>query len=230
MTANVPVSILLVDDQPSRLLTYEAILGSLGHRMVTAGSGLEALKQLMDGEFAVILLDVSMPEMDGFETARLVHQHPRFESTPIIFVTGVHMSDLDQLKGYELGAVDYVYIPVVPQILRSKVQVLVELHAQRLELKRLYESLSVANTALDSANRALKQEAESELAVLNASLEDAVKELGASNVALTQEVEERRRAERALLEADKRKDDFLAILAHELRNPLAPIRTAVAIL
>jgi signal transduction histidine kinase len=230
VTAGDPVSVLLVDDQPSRLLTYEAILSPLGLRLVTAGSGVEALKLLMDGEFAVILLDVSMPGMDGFETARLVHQHPRFERTPIIFVTGVHMSELDQLKGYELGAVDYVYVPVVPQILRSKVQVLVELHGQRLELKRLNESLARANASLDEANRTLKRETESELAVLNANLEEADRSLGASNAALTQEVEERRRAEQALLEADRRKDDFLAILAHELRNPLAPIRTAVAIL
>jgi signal transduction histidine kinase len=229
-TADEPVNVLLVDDQPARLLTYEAILAPLGHRLVTAGSGVEALKLLMDREFAVILLDVSMPDMDGFETARLVHQHPRFESTPIIFVTGVHMSELDELKGYELGAVDYVYVPVVPQILRSKVHVLVELHCQRLELRRLNESLSRANAALDEANRTLKRETDSELAVLNASLGEAVRELGASNDALTQEVEERRRAEQALLEADRRKDDFLAILAHELRNPLAPIRTAVAIL
>ena len=230
VTADEPVNILLVDDQPARLLTYEAILAPLGHRLVSAGSGIEALKLLMDSEFAVILLDVSMPDMDGFETARLVHQHPRFENTPIIFVTGVHMSELDELKGYELGAVDYVYVPVVPQILRSKVQVLVELHCQRLELRRLNASLSAANAALDEANRTLKRETESELAVLNASLGEAVRELGASNAALTQEVEERRRAEQALLEADRRKDDFLAILAHELRNPLAPIRTAVAIL
>jgi signal transduction histidine kinase len=196
------VEILLVDDQPSRLLTYEAILGPLGHRMVTAGSGIEALQRLMEREFAVILLDVSMPEMDGFETARLIHQHPRFERTPIIFVTGVHVSELDRLKGYELGAVDYVYVPVVPQILRSKVQVLVELHCQRLELQSLNESLAQANRELDEAHRKLKLESESELALLN----------------------------RALIEADQRKDNFLAILGHELRNPLAPIRAAVEIL
>ena len=92
-------------------MTYEAILGPLGHRLVTATSGVEALKKLMDGEFAVILLDVSMPGMDGFETARLIHEHPRFEGTPIIFVTGVHVSELDRLKGYEVGAVDYVPCP-----------------------------------------------------------------------------------------------------------------------
>lgn len=216
MVSKEPVDILLVDDQQSRLLTYEAILRPLGHRLVCASSGLAALQQLMDGEFAVILLDVSMPGMDGFETARIIHEHPRFESTPIIFVTGVHVSELDRLKGYELGAVDYVYVPVVPEILRSKVSVLVELHAQRVELKRLNDSLSEANAALDEANRTLKREAESEQALLNASLADANRDLAAGNA--------------ALLDADRRKDDFLAILAHELRNPLTPIRAAVAIL
>ena len=209
MVAKESVDILLVDDQQARLMTYEAILGPLGHRLVTASSGVEALKRLMDGEFAVILLDVSMPGMDGFETARLIHEHPRFEVTPIIFVTGVHVSELDRLKGYKLGAVDYVHVPVVPEILRSKVAVLVELHCQRLELKRLNESLSQTNTELDAANRELQREKARELAKLNRSLEEANREL---------------------LDADRRKDDFLAILAHELRNPLAPIRSAIAIL
>ena len=209
MVAKESVDILLVDDQQARLMTYEAILGPLGHRLVTASSGVEALKRLMDGEFAVILLDVSMPGMDGFETARLIHEHPRFEVTPIIFVTVVHVSELDRLKGYKLGAVDYVHVPVVPEILRSKVAVLVELHCQRLELKRLNESLSQTNTELDAANRELQREKARELAKLNRSLEDANREL---------------------LDADRRKDDFLAILAHELRNPLAPIRSAIAIL
>ncbi|MGH8241979.1 MAG: response regulator [Steroidobacteraceae bacterium] len=203
------VDILLVDDQPSRLLTYEAILSPLGHRLVTASSGEEALKRLMDGEFAVILLDVSMPGMDGFETARLIHEHPRFEGTPIIFVTGVHVSEVDRLKGYRLGAVDYVYVPVVPEILRSKVSVLVELRRQRIELKRLNASLSRANAELDAANRELQREKARELAELNRSLAEANREL---------------------IEANRRKDDFLAILAHELRNPLAPIRAAIAIL
>src|SRR5262252_7941304 len=122
-------NILLVDDQESRLLSYQAILADLGQNLVTARSGVEALDRLMKDEYAVILLDVSMPGMDGFETATLIHQHPRFENTPIIFVTAFHMTDLDRMKGYYVGAVDYVYVPVVPTILRSKVAVLVELHA-----------------------------------------------------------------------------------------------------
>jgi signal transduction histidine kinase len=224
------VDILLVDDQQSRLLTYEAILGPLGHRLVLASSGLDALARLMEREFAVILLDVSMPDMDGFETARLIHGHPRFEHTPIIFVTGVHVSELDRLKGYKLGAVDYVYVPVVPEILRSKVNVLVELHCQRLELQRLNDSLIRANANLDAANRELQSEKARELARLNRSLEEANRELAAGNESLTREIAERRRAEQELLEADRRKDDFLAILGHELRNPLAPIRTAIGVL
>jgi len=125
------VNVLLVDDQPARLLTYETILSELGQNLVRAGSGLEALDKLMRDEFAVVLLDVSMPDMDGFEAATLIHQHPRFEKTPIIFVTGVHISELDRLKGYKVGAVDYVSIPVVPEILRSKVTVLIELYTRR---------------------------------------------------------------------------------------------------
>jgi len=230
MSEKEAVDILLVDDQPARLLTYEAILGPLGHRLVTAGSGVEALARLMEHEFAVILLDVSMPEMDGFETAELIHTHPRFESTPIIFVTGVHVSELDRLKGYELGAVDYVYVPVVPAILRSKVAVLVELHRQRLELKHLNASLTEANSRLDTANRRLRREKASELGELNDQLQKTNRELVESNATLTVEINERRRAEQALLEADQRKDDFLAILGHELRNPLAPISNAIEIL
>ena len=136
-----PVNILLVDDQPGRLLTYRAILEPLGETLVEATSGMEALRRLMDNEFAVILLDVNMPGMDGFETASLVHQHPRYEKTPIIFVTAVNVSDMDRLHGYKLGAVDYVFVPVVPQILRSKVAVLCELYRQRRELQRLNRTL-----------------------------------------------------------------------------------------
>ena len=92
------VNILLVDDQPARLLTYESVLSELGQNLVSVRSGVEALEKLMRQEFAVVLLDVSMPDMDGFEAARLIHEHPRFEKTPIIFVTGVHITDLDRMR------------------------------------------------------------------------------------------------------------------------------------
>ncbi|HUI61705.1 MAG TPA: response regulator [Steroidobacteraceae bacterium] len=221
------VNILLVDDQPARLLTYQSILNDLDQNLVLAHSGLEALEKLMRDEFAVVLLDVSMPEMDGFEAARLIHDHPRFERTPIIFVTGVHMSELDRLQGYKVGAVDYVAIPIVPEILRSKVAVLVELYCKRRELSELNRHLADANERLAEANTALQAEKTRELEVLNATLQRANDELARANAALQTEVAERARAESALKEADRHKDEFLAMLAHELRNPLAPIRNAV---
>lgn len=217
------VNILLVDDQPARLLSYQTILEELDQNLVTARSGIEALERLMKDDFALVLLDVSMPGMDGFETAAMIHDHPRFERTPIIFVTGVHDTEFDRLRGYKVGAVDYVSIPIVPEILRSKVAVLVELHLQRIELQELNEHLAQANTALQA-------EKTRELETLNRDLQAANAELAQANTALQGEIAERRRVEIALKDADRRKDEFLAILAHELRNPLAPIRNAVEIM
>lgn len=217
------VNILLVDDQPARLLSYETILSGLGQNLVRAHSGLEALEKLMNDDYAVVLLDVSMPGMDGFETASLIHEHPRYEKTPIIFVTGVHVTELDRLKGYKLGAVDYVYIPVVPEILRSKVEVLVELHCKRRELQTL-------NRTLEEANTLLQAEKTRELEELNRTLKQTNANLELSNRALQAEVAERARIENALKEADRHKDEFLAMLAHELRNPLAPIFNAIQIM
>ena len=230
MGVNNKVNVLLVDDQPARLLTYESILSELGQNLVSARSGLEALEKLMKEEFAVVLLDVSMPDMDGFEAATLIHQHPRFEKTPIIFVTGVHVSELDRLKGYKVGAVDYVSIPVVPEILRSKVAVLVELHLKRRELQELNRNLAKANERLAEANTTLQAEKTRELENLNRVLQRANQELEAANRSLQSEVTERTRVELALKEADRHKDEFLAMLAHELRNPLAPIHNAVALM
>ena len=230
MSQDSKVNILLVDDQPARLLSYETILADLGQNLVQARSGLKALERLMKDDFAVVLLDVSMPGMDGFETASLIHEHPRFEKTPIIFVTGVHVTELDRLKGYKLGAVDYVYIPVVPEILRSKVSVLVELHLQRRELQTLNRSLEEANRRLKLANSNLQAQKTRELEMLNRTLRRSNTELEQMNHVLQSEVVERARAERALKEADRHKDEFLAVLAHELRNPLAPIRNAVEIM
>jgi signal transduction histidine kinase len=230
MDSDAKVSILLVDDQPSRLLTYESILSGLGQNLVSARSGLEALDKLMRQEFAVVLLDVSMPDMDGFEAARLIHEHPRFEKTPIIFVTGVHVSELDRLTGYKVGAVDYVSIPVVPEILRSKVAVLVELYLKRRELRELNRTLALANARLAEANTTLQAEKTRELQMLNRDLQRANTELEQANRTLQNEVAERSRVERALKEADRHKDEFLAMLAHELRNPLAPILNAVQLM
>ena len=193
MDASAPekVSILLVDDQPAKLLTYEAILKELGEKLIKARTAREALEHLLKEEIAVILMDVSMPDVDGFELARLIRQHPRCQRTAIIFVSAVHLSELDRLRGYETGAVDYVPVPVVPEVLRAKVSVFVDLYRKTRQLERL-----------------------------NADLEGRV-------TRRTQELE----ASSALLrDSDRRKDEFLAVLAHELRNPLAPIRNALALL
>jgi signal transduction histidine kinase len=224
------VNILLVDDQPARLLTYQSILSGLEQNLVLAHSGTEALDKLLRDEFAVVLLDVSMPEMDGFEAAELIHAHPRFEKTPIIFVTGIHLSELDRLRGYKAGAVDYVSIPVVPEILRSKVMVLVELYCKRRELRELNRILARANKQLSEANLTLQAEKNRELESLNATLQRANAELERTNRSLQKEVAERARAEQALQEADRNKDEFLAMLAHELRNPLAPILNALQLM
>src|SRR5438067_936136 len=115
------VNILLVDDQPGKLLSFQTILAELGEEVVSARSGREALQSLLKQEFALILLDVVMPEMDGFETAAMIRERPRLKDTPIIFITAYSASDLDRLKGYQLGAVDFVFAPIVPEILRAKV-------------------------------------------------------------------------------------------------------------
>jgi signal transduction histidine kinase len=224
------VNILLVDDQPARLMSYESVLEPLGHNLVCATSGPEALERVMGMDFALILLDVSMPGMDGFETAAMIHDHPRYERTPIIFVTGVHDTEFDRLRGYKLGAVDYVAVPVVPEILRSKVAVLIELHCKRRDLQVLNESLEEANRALAEANFSLEQEKARELEALNLSLQASNRELEHANAALHGQIAERNRVELALKEADRRKDEFLAILAHELRNPLAALSASARLL
>jgi response regulator RpfG family c-di-GMP phosphodiesterase len=141
MTANDRVNILMVDDQPAKLLSYEAILGDLGENLIKASSGREALEVLLKTDIAVVLMDVSMPEMDGFEMAEIIRQHPRFQKTAIIFISGVHLTDLDRLKGYERGAVDYISVPVVPAVLRAKVSVFAELHRKTRQLETLNREL-----------------------------------------------------------------------------------------
>jgi signal transduction histidine kinase len=136
-----PVDILLVDDQPAKLLSYEAILGELGENLIKAGSASEALEQLLKRQVAVILIDVIMPELDGFELASMIRDHPRFQTTAIIFISAIQVTDLDVLRGYALGAVDYVPVPVVPELLRAKVKVFVELYRKTRQLRMLNEQL-----------------------------------------------------------------------------------------
>ena len=144
MTTSVPkekVNILLVDDQPGKLLTYEAMLDELGENLIKASSGREALEHLLKTDIPIVLMDVSMPDLDGFELAEIIRQHPRYKKTAIIFVSAVHLTDMDRLKGYQSGAVDYVSVPVIPELLRAKVSVFAELHRKTRESERLNREL-----------------------------------------------------------------------------------------
>lgn len=135
------VNILMVDDQPSKLLSYEVILKELGENLIKATSGKEALEHLLKNEIAVVLMDVSMPDIDGFELAEMIREHPRYQKTAIIFISGVHLSDVDRVKGYQRGAVDYISVPVIPELLRAKVSVFAELHRKTRQLETLNEEL-----------------------------------------------------------------------------------------
>jgi len=148
-------NILMVDDHPENLLALEAILGGLGQNLVRAGSGREALRLLLKDEFALILLDAHMPDMDGFETAEIIRARERTQNVPIIFITAMLKSENQIFKGYSLGAVDYIVKPVVPEILRAKVSVFIELFAKTRQIKKQAELLRAANRDLDQTNKAV---------------------------------------------------------------------------
>jgi len=135
------LNILMVDDEPAKLLSYEAILSDLGENLIHASSPRKALNILLDTDVALVLMDVSMPEMDGFELAEVIRQHPRFERTAIIFISGVHLTDSDRILGYRRGAVDYISVPIIPEVLRAKVSVFVELHRKTRQLEKLNSNL-----------------------------------------------------------------------------------------
>jgi two-component system, NtrC family, sensor kinase len=141
MDSHDAVNILMVDDQPGKLLSYEAILRPLGENLLKANSGREALEQLLKADVAVVLMDVSMPDIDGFQLADMIREHPRFQKTAIIFISAVHLTDVDRLKGYERGAVDYISVPVIPELLRAKVRLFSELFRKTQELKQLNREL-----------------------------------------------------------------------------------------
>jgi len=320
MSEGPQVNVLMVDDQPAKLLSYEAVLSELGENLIKAGSAREALDLLLKHDIAVILIDVCMPEFDGFDLVDMIRQHPRFDATAIILVSAVFMSDVDRIRGYERGAMDYVSVPIVPELLRAKVATFAELYrkTRQLELlnaqleRRVVErtaeleasservrageerlSLALAAGAVATWNWEIADDRVSGderlatffgadpaavasglpletllasvheedrpvmLARLQAMIEggdDYVMEFrvaadrtprwlrargrverdGKGNArvirgALT-DITEAVRLEQALRDADRRKDHFLAVLAHELRNPLASIRNVVELM
>ena len=158
MTADGKVNILMVDDEPSKLLSYEAILGELGENLIQARSASEALSVLLKSDVAVVLMDVSMPDIDGFELANIIHQHPRFNKTAIIFISGVHLTDSDRILGYRSGAVDYISVPVIPEVLRAKVKVFAELHRKTRQLENMNSLLERLVTERTDALRLSEQE------------------------------------------------------------------------
>ncbi len=198
-----PINILIVDDEPKNLTVLETVLDDPTYRLVLAESADKALLALVAEEFALLILDIRMPGMTGFELAQIIKERKKTARVPIIFLTAYYNEDQHVLAGYDTGAVDYLHKPVNAAILRSKVAVFAELYRKSREV--------------DQANRALcaevteRRRGEEQLRELNETLERRVKERTES-----------------LLDADRRKDEFLATLAHELRNPLAPVRNAVA--
>jgi signal transduction histidine kinase len=213
------VNILIVDDEPKNLTVLETVLDEPGYRVLRAESGEQALLALMENEFAVLVLDIRMPGMSGFELAQMVKGRRKTARVPIIFLTAYYNEDQHVLTGYDTGAVDYLHKPVNAQVLRSKVAVFAELY-------RKGRALELSNAAL-LAEVTERRRAEAQLRDLNETLDrrviDRTQELNASNAGLM-------RMETQLRDIDRRKDEFLATLAHELRNPLAPVRNAVHIL
>ena len=158
------VNVLLVDDQPAKLLASEEILRGLGENLVKASSAREALEFLLKNEAAVVLIDVCMPELDGFQLAAMIRDHPRFQRTAIIFISAIQVEDVDRLRGYEMGAVDYVPVPVVPEVLRAKVKIFAELYRKTRDLERLNFELerrvAERTSELEASNARLLQSEE----------------------------------------------------------------------
>jgi signal transduction histidine kinase len=205
------VKILLVDDQQAKLLSYEVVLAGIGETLIKASSACEAFECLLKNDIGLILIDVCMPDLDGFELAALIREHPRFQRTGIIFVSAVMTTHVDQLRGYALGAFDYVPVPVVPELLRAKVKVFVDLYRKTRQLERLNAELE---------QRVLERSAT--LRRLNERLEQRIEE----------RTRERERALAQLYEAQKMDTigELTGQVAHDFNNLLMAVLGSLTLL
>jgi len=223
-------NILIVDDRDDKRLAMETIIAGLGENILQATSGKEALKCLLNDDFAVILLDVNMPGMDGFETAHLIRQRKNSEHTPIIFVTGISDTETHVSRGYSLGAVDYILTPVLPEVLRTKVTVFVELFKKSELLRRQAERLRTAHDELETRVR----DRTTQLAAANKSLQAEIierqrveAEIRKLNAELEQRVSDRTTE---LAEANQELEAFTYSVAHDLQAPLRNIQSYAQLL
>ena len=227
------VNILMVDDHPQNLLALEAVLGDMGENLVSAGSGREALKHLLNKEFALILLDVQMPGLDGYETASLAREREQSRHTPIIFLTAINQSDAQVFKGYSSGAVDYMFKPFAPEVLKAKVSAFVDLYRTTREVRRQAELLRQTNRELEN-EIAERRKAEEALRQIQEELESRVErrtaQLARANAELEEQSAERLRAdhERTLLQEEVIR--MQAAMLEELSTPLIPLSDSVVIM
>jgi CheY-like chemotaxis protein len=223
----------MVDDHPQNLIALEAVLDDMGHSLVKASSGREALKRLLEQEFALILLDVQMPDLDGYETAELVREREQSRHTPIIFLTAINQSDAQVFKGYSTGAVDYIFKPFVPEFLKAKVSVFVDLYTTTKEAKRHAELLLRANAELEGeiAERRKAEEALQKIhGELEAMVERRTEQLARANAELKEQSAERQRAEgeRARMQEDM--IQMQATMLEEMSTPLIPLSDEIVIM